>query len=48
MLLHANGWIVPNYELVPNLSDIDILRVAVPETVSRVLIERLIADIVAP
>lgn len=38
---------MPNYELAPDLSDIDILRVVVRETVSGVLIERLIADIVS-
>ena len=32
MLLRAKGWIVPNYELAPNLSDIDILRVAVRQS----------------
>jgi len=45
-LLRSKGWIVPNYELAPDLSDIDILRVVVRETVSGVLIERLIADII--
>ena len=46
-LLRSKGWIVPNYELAPNLSEIEILRVVVRETVSEVLIERLIADIVS-
>jgi len=45
-LLRSKGWIVPNYELAPDLSKIDILRVVVRETVSEVLIERLVADIV--
>ena len=45
-LLRAKGWIVPNYELAPDLSTVDILRVVVRETVSEVLIERLLADIV--
>jgi hypothetical protein len=45
-LLRAKGWIVPNYELAPDLSNIDILRVVVRETVSEVLIERLLTDIV--
>jgi len=45
-LLRSKGWIVPNYELAPDLSDIDILRVVVRETVSEVLIERLVADII--
>ena len=46
-LLRAKGWIVPNYELAPDLSEIEILRVVVRETFSEVLIERLIADIVS-
>ena len=46
-LLRSKGWIVPNYELAPNLSEIAILRVVVRETVSEVLIERLIADLVS-
>lgn len=46
-LLRSKGWIVPNYELAPDLSDIEILRVVVRETVSGVLIERLVADIVS-
>jgi len=45
-LLRAKGWIVPNYELAPDLSNVEILRVVVRETVSQVLIERLVADII--
>jgi len=45
-LLRAKGWIVPNYELAPDLSEIEILRVVIRETVSQVLIERLLADII--
>jgi len=45
-LLRSKGWIVPNYELAPDLSEIEILRVVVRETVSEVLIERLVADII--
>jgi len=45
-LLRAKGWIVPNYELAPDLSEIEILRVVIRETVSEVLIERLVADII--
>ena len=44
-LLRSKAWIVPNYELAPDLSDVEILRVVVRETVSEVLIERLITDI---
>ena len=46
-LLRSKGWIVPNYELAPDLSEIEILRVVVRETVSEVLIERLIGDLVS-
>ena len=46
-LLRSKGWIVPNYELAPDLSEIEILRVVVRETVSEVLIERLVADLVS-
>jgi len=45
-LLRAKAWIVPNYELAPDLSDIEILRVVVKETMSEVLIERLLEDII--
>lgn len=31
-LLRAKGWIVPNYELPPNLETVQILRVVVRET----------------
>ena len=47
-LLRAKGWIVPNYELAPNLQDVQILRVVVRENVSAVMIDRLVADIVSP
>jgi len=45
-LLRAKGWIVPNYELSPDLQQIQILRVVVRENFSEVLCERLVADIV--
>jgi len=45
-LLRAKGWIVPNYELPPNLEKVEILRVVVRENVTEVLIDKLIADIV--
>jgi len=31
ILLRAKGWIVPNYELPPNLDNVEILRVVVRE-----------------
>ena len=46
-LLRAKGWIVPNYELAPDLSDIEILRVVVRENLTAVLVDRLVADIVS-
>lgn len=45
-LLRARGWIVPSYELAPDLENIEILRVVVRENVSAVLIDRLVTDIV--
>jgi len=45
-LLRAKGWIVPNYELAPNLEHIEILRVVVRETMTAVMVERLLEDIV--
>ncbi|KIJ69511.1 hypothetical protein HYDPIDRAFT_172890 [Hydnomerulius pinastri MD-312] len=45
-LLRAKGWIVPNYELAPNLEHVQILRVVVRENCSEALIDRLVADTV--
>ena len=47
VLLRAKGWIVPNYELAPNLEHIEILRVVVKENFSEVLCDRLVSDIVS-
>ncbi|THH14323.1 hypothetical protein EW146_g5991 [Bondarzewia mesenterica] len=38
--------IVPNYELPPDLENVEILRVVVRENLSEVLIDRLVADII--
>ncbi|OSD08077.1 glutamate decarboxylase [Trametes coccinea BRFM310] len=46
VLLRAKGWIVPNYELAPNLQNVEILRVVVRETTTAVMVDRLVADIV--
>lgn len=46
-LLRAKGWIVPNYELAPDLQQIEILRVVVRENMSAVMIDRFVADIVS-
>ena len=46
-LLRAKGWIVPNYNLSPDLEDIDILRVVVRENLSASMIEQLVYDIVS-
>ncbi|KAF8892646.1 glutamate decarboxylase [Infundibulicybe gibba] len=45
-LLRAKGWIVPNYELAPDLEQVEILRVVVRENMSEVLIDRLVCDII--
>ncbi|KAJ3515561.1 hypothetical protein NLJ89_g1677 [Agrocybe chaxingu] len=45
-LLRAKGWIVPNYELAPDLQQVEILRVVVRENVTEILIDKLIADII--
>jgi len=45
-LLRTKGWIVPNYELAPDLQSIEILRVVVRENMSETLLDRLVADIV--
>lgn len=44
-LLRVKQWIVPNYDLPPDVSNVDVLRVVVRESVSAELIERLIGDI---
>lgn len=43
-LLRNKGWIVPNYNLPPNLASVEILRIVVRESVSGDLIERVLAD----
>ena len=45
-LLRSKGWIVPNYELAPDLENIDILRVVVRESVTADMVDRLVADLV--
>lgn len=45
-LLRSKGWIVPNYELPPDLAHVEILRVVVRENTSETLIDRLVADLV--
>jgi glutamate decarboxylase len=45
-LLRSKGWIVPNYELAPNLQDVQILRVVVRESMTELLVDRLVSDIV--
>ncbi|KAH9951359.1 glutamate decarboxylase [Amylocystis lapponica] len=45
-LLRAKGWIVPNYELAPDLQNTEILRVVVRENLSAVMVDRLVADII--
>ena len=45
-LLRAKGWIVPNYELAPDLEKVEILRVVVRENMSESLVDRLISDLI--
>jgi len=45
-LLRTKGWIVPNYDLAPDLSQIDILRVVVKENFTEALLDRLVCDLV--
>ncbi|OJA10663.1 hypothetical protein AZE42_12798 [Rhizopogon vesiculosus] len=45
-LLRAKGWIVPNYELAPDLEHVQILRVVVREHMTEGLVDNLISDIV--
>lgn len=47
VLLRAKGWIVPNYELAPNLENVEILRVVIRENMTAVMVDRLVADIVS-
>ena len=46
VLLRAKGWIVPNYELAPDLQNVEILRVVVRESVTADMVDRLVADVV--
>ncbi|KAG1883197.1 pyridoxal phosphate-dependent transferase [Suillus subluteus] len=46
ILLRAKGWIVPNYELAPDLEQVQILRVVVRENMTEALVDRLVEDIV--
>jgi len=45
-LLRAKGWIVPNYELAPDLQDVQILRLVIREHFTEVLVDQLVADII--
>jgi len=45
-LLRAKGWIVPNYELAPDLEKVEILRVVVRENMSEALIDKLVCDLI--
>ena len=38
---------MPNYELAPDMQDIQILRVVVRESVTAVMVDRLVADLVS-
>ncbi|KAI8318145.1 PLP-dependent transferase, partial [Martensiomyces pterosporus] len=43
--LRVRGWIIPNYLLPPNKSDIHVLRVVLKEATSEDLVNRLVRDI---
>jgi len=45
-LLRVKGWIVPNYDLPPDLEKVDILRVVVRENMTEALIDRLVCDLI--
>ena len=45
-LLRTKGWIVPNYNLPPELEKVEILRVVVRENMTESLIDRLVCDLV--
>jgi len=45
-LLRSKGFIVPNYELPPNVEKEEILRVVIREQFSEDLVERLVSDII--
>ncbi|SCV69476.1 BQ2448_2496 [Microbotryum intermedium] len=45
-LMRAKGWIIPNYELPPDVSNVEILRVVVREQFSEDLVERLVIDLI--
>ncbi|KAA8900002.1 pyridoxal phosphate-dependent transferase [Sphaerosporella brunnea] len=46
-LLRVKGYIIPNYNLPPNTSSIEILRVVVRESMSADLLDMLISDILS-
>jgi hypothetical protein len=45
LLIHVSR-IVPNYDLAPDLGQVDILRVVVKENFTEALLDRLVCDIV--
>jgi hypothetical protein len=46
MVLTHVSRIVPNYDLAPDLGQVDILRVVVKENFTEALLDRLVCDIV--
>ncbi|KAG2146946.1 pyridoxal phosphate-dependent transferase [Suillus bovinus] len=46
ILLRTKGWIVPNYELAPDLEQVEILRVVIREHATESLVDRLLEDII--
>ncbi|TFY74864.1 hypothetical protein EWM64_g9146 [Hericium alpestre] len=45
-LLRTKGWIVPNYELPPDMQNVEILRVVVRESLTESLVDSLLTDII--
>ncbi|GAA6017529.1 hypothetical protein JCM11491_006855 [Sporobolomyces phaffii] len=43
--LRQNNWIVPNYELPPNVEDEEVLRVVMREKFNEDMVERLVVDV---
>ena len=46
-LLRTKGWIVPNYELPPTVSNMQILRVVVRDSMTESMVDSLVHDIIA-
>jgi len=45
-LLRVRGWIVPNYELSPNMQNVQVLRVVVRDSMTESMVDTLVHDII--